>query len=506
MEFQTAVDLLFILICTSLLALVILGIALFYLGLIQRRLSFTMLAGSIVISVLVLVDWFIWGYSLCYASSNNHFIGSLKFVVLTQLRHDENLIYLTPRGDILSIVHFLFNGLMKMICVSLTFPGCAAERGRLKPMLVFVFLWSAIVYNPVTYWFWNRNGWLLTQQSIVPVLDFAGGNCIHIVSGFTALAYLYYLGPRNPKILHEYRSSSSAFVVLGLCLLSFGWLGFIAGCDYKFSATSIFIMVNSLLCASCAGIVWATMDFYYLAVPLEGQPVDDLDVLVTVTPTHRTFSMVSFSSGMITGLVVYTPAGGYFSTPGGFWKAVVCGVIGGVVGNLATRLKYFLNIDDALDIFAVHGVAGVTGSLLVGIFAENSYDSKGGWIVGHWVQLGYQVCGLVVTAVYVFVASLFLLYLVDLVPGLHLRIDINFNGRMRQEKLGIIDHEDLGTLYDALEHAEIMGSDWYEFDGEFLSDYMEFVKVASPDEFVEYEKPVEARVDQTVRRRAGTEN
>lgn len=530
LSLQVALDSLYMMVCSFLLISIVLGVSLFYSGLIQRRSSFSMLAVPLLLSALVLLDWFIWGYSLCYASTANRYIGSLRFVVLSNLKNDDGFIYTTPRGDILSIVHFLFNAFMKIVCVVLTFPGCIAERGRVLPMLVFLFFWSALIYNPVTYWFWNLRGWLSPQYNSMPVLDFAGGNCIHVVSGFTALAYSYYLGPRNPKILQDYRSSSNSNMVVGMCFIVFGWCGFIAGCDYKFLAVSFYIITNTLLCASTAGITWASIDFYYSATPLEGEvlpdvELDHLDSGLTASTTHvpelakklaqrqnRTLSMISFSSGVICGLVVFTPAGGYLSSDNSFWKSIVFGVVGSAAGNLATRLKYYMKIDDALDIFAIHGVCGIVGSLLVGIFADDSYDSKGGWVAGNWIQFGYQLFGSFITSVYVFVMSLFFLYMVDLVPGLHLRIDKDFNKRARKALRDKEEGEAQPEL--RLERAELRGSDWYEFNGEYSMDFMEFIKVIKPDDYETdseghtwmHEHLDELREGQVLRKREGRES
>ncbi|WEJ97661.1 hypothetical protein PSN45_005218 [Yamadazyma tenuis] len=440
----------------------------------------------------VLLEWYIWSYSLCYSSSSNHFIGDLDFAVLRQLRESAVLVYATPRGEILSINHFLFNGMFKIICVGFTFPGCIAERGRLLPMLLFLFCWSTIIYNPVTYWFWNRNGWLSTEFGTLPVTDFAGGNCIHVVSGFTALAYSYLLGPRNSKLLYNYRSSNNGFILLGTFFIAFGWCGFIAGCDYKFSTFSIYIMVNSLLAASVSSVVWMIIDFYYSSTPLDGNGHNK---------SERKISIISFSSGLMAGLVVITPAGGYVSSPTGFWKAIVFGVIGGISSNLATRLKFFFHIDDAFDIFAIHGITGIVGSLLTGIFGESSYGSKGGWVEGNFIQICYQILGCVVTATYVFVMSLLFLYLIDWIPGFHLRIDKTFNKRMREQKLSNthlnvqaslsptnngFDHDTaVGSIDTKFEHGELEGGDQYELNGEYMMDFMEFIKVIRPEDYTE---------------------
>ncbi|XBA46779.1 hypothetical protein SBP28_001234 [Candidozyma auris] len=502
LEIPMAIDSLFMLFCTYLLSCMVLGMSIFYAGLIQRRSSFTILSIPIFLSAAIFIDWFIWGYSLCYSSASNRFIGNLGFAVLRQLRDPDQRIYATPRGDILSVMHFLFNGLLKIVCTVITFPGCTAERGRIIPMILFVFCWSVIVYNPVTYWYWNQNGWLSTQLDKLPVMDFAGGTCIHVVSGFTALAYSYILGPRNPKIVSEYRSSSNSFMVIGMCILLMGWCGFISGCDYKLSATTFYIVVNTWLSACSAGIVWTLIDYYTSAIPLEepeyeGIELRELDHDGSCTQSNdptttslRKISMVSFTSGVVCGLVVFTPAGGYISSHTSFWKSIVFGVIGGFIGNYSTRLKYYMEIDDALDIFAVHGVCGIVGTLLVGIFADKSFESSGGWVVGNWIQITYQILGCVVTAVYSFVMSLVLLYIIDMIPGLHLRTDKLFNTRMRRRKQngGVSEEGEIEEIAEdlGLERAELLGSDWYELNGEYSFDYMEFIKVVDPKEYAEF--------------------
>lgn len=474
-----AINSLYMILCTCLLFFCLLGVSLFYSGLIQRRSSLLQLALPLLITPFIFIDWFIWGYSLCYSSARNGYIGSLDFAVLRQLKDSSVVVYSTPRGDILSITHFLFNVMFKIICVAFTFPGCIAERGRILPMLLFLFIWSALIYNPVTYWFWNRNGWLSMELGHLPVLDFAGGNCIHVVSGFTALAYSYILGPRNPKILYNYKSSSNGLVLIGTVFVIFGWLGFIAGCDYKFSANSIFIITNTVLSSCVSALVWGGIDYYYSSTPLDNPNGS------TINCERRKMSIVSLCSGFMTGLVVVTPAGGYIASPAGFWKSIIFGIIGGITGNLSTRLKFFFHIDDAFDVFAIHGIGGWVGSLLTGIFADNTYGSKGGWVQGHFIQICYQLLGSTMTSVYVFVMSLVLLYLIDLIPGCHLRIDKNFNKRLRQQTTNRNQVNKSHNEDDKLEQWELLGGDNYELNGEYMMDFMEYIKVVKPEDFEE---------------------
>lgn len=176
--------------------------------------------------------------------------------------------------------------------------------------------------------------------------------------------------------------------------------------------------------------------------------------------------------------------------------------MGAVSGNLATRLKYFFNIDDALDLFAIHGIPGIVGSLLTGIFANQLYNSEGGWVAGHWKQFGYQLLGVVVTSAYVFIMSLVFLYLIDLIPGMHLRIDKDFNRREREKQAQLqnelkIQHlesqvsphngEESNTTVIELENfweeVELQGTDSYEFNGEYMQDFMEFIRVIRPQDY-----------------------
>lgn len=503
MNQELALNSFFILFCTFLLLWTILGISLFYSGLTQRRSSFTLLAAAPLFYAFILLDWYIWSYSLCYAPSNNRFIGSLDYAVLRHLDNPNYYTFASTRGSVASVVHFLFNGHIKLTCVALTFPACAAERGRLIPMIVFVFCWSAIIYNPVAFWFWNDMGWLSVTLGKLPVLDFAGGNCVHIVSGFTALAYSFYIGPRNPKILHEYRSSNHSYVVIGLLFMLMGWCGFIAGCDFNFSMNALYIITETLFCACTAGLAWMSIDYYFSAIPLgEKENIADIELqdlshngyqhssttnsisAKSLPKMRRSFSAVSYCSGMMCGLVVFTPGGGYVSSALTLWKAIVFGVVGGFAGNIGTRLKYFLRVDDALDIFSVHGICGIVGSLLVGIFADDVLGSQGGWVSGHWVQFAYQLLGVVVTAAYVFVMNVVLLFIIDHIPGLHLRIDKDYKKRIHQQSSTELD---LGpkelNLFKNQERMEIQGSDSYEFNGEFSMDFMEFIRVLDPEDY-----------------------
>lgn len=262
------------------------------------------------------------------------------------------------------------------------------------------------------------------------------------------------------------------------------------------------MMFSTLLASSSAAIVWAAMDYGFSQEVLnveEEKFLGDSASGVRSTPvTKRKISMISVTSGIVSGLVVITPGGGYISSNNDFWKLIVFGVVGAILSNFSTRLKYYFKIDDALDVFAIHGVAGIVGSLLTGIFADKLYDSKGGWVAGHWKQFGIQLLGLVVTSAYVFIMTAFFLYLIDLIPGFHLRIDKNFNRRERDKKakkenantelelqVSAIPSEKRLVEQHYWEQVELLGSDNYEFSSEYMMDFMEFIKVIRPEDYSE---------------------
>lgn len=220
--------------------------------------------------------------------------------------------------------------------------GAIADRGRILPALIFIFIWATVVYDPIAYWTWNANGWLFNLGS----LDFAGGTPVHINSGVAALAYALMLGRRAgyDKVRGlPYRPHNVTHVVLGTVFLWVGWFGFNGGSALGSNIKAVMACYVTNLAASVGGITWVLLDYR-----LEGK-----------------WSTIGFCSGAISGLVAITPAAG-FVTP---WAAFVIGLCGGGFCNFATKLKFLLGIDEALDVFAVHGVGGIVGNLLTGIFA-----------------------------------------------------------------------------------------------------------------------------------------
>ena len=318
--------------------------------------------------------------------------------------------------------------------------GAVAERGRLLPMMVFIFMWATLVYCPIACWAWNTSGWAFKYG----VLDYAGGGPVEVGSGMSALAYSMVLGRRQEKMMVNFRPHNVSMIVLGTTLLWFGWLGFNGGSSFGANLRAVMACWNSNLTAMFGAITWTLLD-WRLA---------------------RKWSMVGWCSGCISGLVAATPASG-FITP---WASVILGIVTGVICNYATKgkirflhlkacskhltVKFLLRIDDSLDVFAEHGVAGMVGLIFNGLFAAdyiigldgvNTGLIPGGWVSHNYRQLYVQIAYLVAAIAYSFTMSAILATIVNYIPGLHLR---------------------------ASEEAELLGMDDDQI-GEFAYDYVE---------------------------------
>jgi len=223
--------------------------------------------------------------------------------------------------------------------------GGAFERGRIIPSIVFGFLWATIVYCPIACWTWNPNGWLYN----LPSLDFAGGGPVHIASGCSALAYALVLGKRkvHGTEAHNKKAHNVTLVFLGTVLIWFGWFGFNGGSALGVSVRSLLVIFNTNAAASAGILGW---------------------VLVDYVRHKRRFSVVGACEGAIAGLVGITPAAGYV-TP---WISMVIGFLTGTACSSMENVDSWLNIDEGMDVFKLHGVGGMVGAFLTGIFATSS--------------------------------------------------------------------------------------------------------------------------------------
>ncbi|KAH7882832.1 ammonium transporter AmtB-like domain-containing protein [Phlebopus sp. FC_14] len=410
---------------TALVWIMVPGVGFFYSGLLRRKNALSMIYLSMMTIAVVSFQWFFWGYSLTFSATAGPYIGNLQNFALRNVLDQPSIGSVRIPAITFCVFQLMFAAITPMIAV-----GAVAERSRLGPLLVFVFVWATIVYDPIACWTWNSNGWSYKLGG----LDFAGGTPVHISSGTAALAISLYLGKRRGYGTERlaYKPHNSTYVVLGTIFLWFGWFGFNGGSalSANLRATQACIVTN--LAASVGGLTWMLWDWRL----------------------ERKWSVVGFCSGAISGLVAITPGSGFVGSP----ASVLFGFMAGTLCNFATQLKFLFKYDDTLDIFASHAVGGIVGNLLTGLFAQSSIAGAdgitsipGGWLDHNYRQLGIQLADSVSGLSYSFVVTTMILWIMHFIPGLRVRCD------EQTEILGVDDAEMGEFAYDYVGiEAELM--------------------------------------------------
>ncbi|CAH7667115.1 ammonium transporter AmtB-like domain-containing protein [Phakopsora pachyrhizi] len=392
------------------------GLGFFYSGLLRRKNALSMIFLSLAVYAIVSFQWFFWGYSLSFSPSANVFIGTLDRFGFMEVDLQPSLGSPKIPALAFAVYQMMFATITPMIIL-----GAIAERGRIAPALIFTFIWTTIVYDPIACWTWNPNGWSFKLGS----LDFAGGGPVHMSSGTAALAYSILLGKRRGYGTEKlaYKPHNVSHVVLGTALIWFGWFGFNGGSALAANLKAFQAIMVTNTAASVGGITWLVLDYFQ----------------------EQKWSPVGFCSGAIAGLVGITPASGYVGAP----SAVAIGFLTAIACNYATKLKILLGCDDALDIFASHGVGGFAGSILTAVFADKrvaGFDGfteiEGGWINHNYKQIAYQLASSCAIMGYSFVVTVVILVALNAVPTLRLRAS------SEAEIIGVDEH-DLGECaYD----------------------------------------------------------
>ncbi|KAF9788367.1 ammonium transporter AmtB-like domain-containing protein [Thelephora terrestris] len=382
---------------TALVWLMVPGVGFFYSGLLRRKNALSLIYLSVAVLGIVSFEWFLWGYSLAFSDGANAFIGDLRYFALRGVTGQPSIGSPRIPALVFCIYQCMFAAITPVIAI-----GAVAERGRLGPTLLFTFIWSTIVYNPLACMTWNSNGWSFVKGG----LDFAGGTPVHISSGTAALAISIYLGKRTGYGTEKlaYKPHNTTYVILGTVFLWFGWFGFNGGSALSANVRAASACVVTNLAAAVGGLTWMLWDYRL----------------------ERKWSAVGFCSGAVSGLVAITPASGFVGSP----AAVVFGVMSGTVCNFATQLKFTLGYDDTLDIFASHAIGGVVGNLLTGLFAQASIAHldgitviPGGWLDKNYIQLGWQLADSVTGLSYSFVMTTVILWVMHFTPFCRLRTD-----------------------------------------------------------------------------------
>ncbi|HVT11862.1 MAG TPA: ammonium transporter [Fimbriimonadaceae bacterium] len=328
----------FMLLCTSLVMLMTPGLAFFYGGLVGRKNVLTIMMQSFVSMGWTTVLWYVCGYSLCFSGDVGGVIGNFDKAFLRGV----DLMSPSPNDSIPLIVHIAYQMMFAIITPALI-TGAFANRVTFKSYMLFLTGWLLFVYFPFVHMVWG--GGFLQKWG---VLDFAGGIVVHNIAGMAALASVIFVGKRR---VQDRGPHSIPLVALGTGLLWFGWYGFNAGSEFKVDAVTASAFLNTDIAASFAAMVWLCMDMIYLKKP----------------------KFVGLLTGAVAGLATITPAAGYVSPT----TAVAIGCISGVVCYGAVMLKNRLKLDDALDVWGVHGVGGALGIVLLGVFATTAFNQAG---------------------------------------------------------------------------------------------------------------------------------
>lgn len=381
------------------------GLALFYGGLTQSKSVLNTVGMSYAAFIVATLVWVIVGYSFSFAEGN-WFIGSLDYFMLKGISVGD----LVDGANIPKLLDVAFQGTFAAIAVAIV-SGSVIERVKFSTWMLFTVLWVAFVYSPICHWVWGSEHFLKGD------LDFAGGTVIHINAGVSGLILALLIGRRIN--LHEERKPSSIkFMILGSALLWFGWFGFNGGSAYgaNASAANAFLVTNVAACTG--GIVWLLIEWFIIKKP----------------------TLIGIASGAISGLVAITPAAGFVDVAG----SMVIGLIGSIVGYLGVvKLKEYFGHDDTLDAFGMHGLVGIAGALLTGIFANPAVDSaSSGLLYGNPGQLLIQLKSVGATILYSGVATFIIYKIVAALTG---------GGRITEE----MEQEGMDISYHGESHITI---------------------------------------------------
>ena len=360
------------------------GLALFYAGLVRSKNTISVLAQCLVIAVLASVVWFVVGYSLSF-SGDGSYIGNLDKIFLKTV----NLKSLS--GDIPETVFVMFQMTFAIITPALIV-GAFVERMKFSAVVLFTVLWLILVYAPATHWVWG-GGWLAKMG----VFDFAGGLVVHTTAGISALVIAYSLGSRKDFPKNFNPPHSPVLAMIGACMLWVGWFGFNAGSALAANESAGMAMLVTHISAATATITWMFIDWIK-----NGKP-----------------GLVGMITGMIAGLATITPASGFVGPMG----AIILGILAGSICYYCVGfVKFKLQIDDSLDVFAVHGVGGILGTLLAGILATNFFGGLG-LEKSAAEQTMIQAIGILSVALLSFVGTVIIVKIIKLTTGLRVPED-----------------------------------------------------------------------------------
>ena len=374
-------DTAWLLVSSSLVLLMVPGLALFYGGMVRSKNAINTLMMSLVCMGIVTIEWIALGYSLSFGEGLGGFLGGLDHLFLKGVG-------MAPLKDYAATVPglaFVTFQMMFAIITPALVSGAVVERMKFSAYILFILLWSIFVYDPICHWVWAKDGWLFKLGA----LDFAGGTVVHINAGVAAIVAALVLGKREGFLEEKLLPHSVIITALGTGLLWFGWFGFNAGSALESGKLAAMAFITTHIAAAAGAFSWLIAEYIRFGKA----------------------STIGFCSGAVAGLVAITPASGFVGVKG----ALIIGIIAGVLCSYTVELKMRFGYDDSLDVFGVHGIGGLWGAIATGLFA--SIGAKG-LIYGGISQLLKQVAAIVATIAYSAVVTFVILKVLDAIIGL----------------------------------------------------------------------------------------
>jgi Amt family ammonium transporter len=391
-----AADTAFILAAAGLVLLMTPGLALFYGGMVRSKNVLGTIMQSLIMISIISIEWVYIGYTMSFGPDLNGLIGNLSWFALNNVTNAPSPDYATT---IPQTVFMIYQCMFAIITPALI-TGAFAERVKFAPFVLFSLLWAVFVYNPVCHWIWGKGGWLAGMG----VLDFAGGLVVHATCGAAALASVLVIGPRKGYGKENFVPHNLPMTMLGTGLLWFGWFGFNGGSALAANDVAATAFVATHLAGMAGMAMWSLMEWFKVGRP----------------------TTLGAASGAVAGLATITPAAGFVGPN----AAILIGLLAGAICFSAVSAKARLGFDDSLDVVGIHGVGGIVGTLLLGVFASKTVNPGGvdGLLAGNASQLGVQAIGALAVAVYAFIVSWLLLKILHATMGLRVSKESEVQG------------------------------------------------------------------------------
>jgi len=386
-------DTAFVLICAALVCVMTPGLAFFYGGLVRRKNVLTIMMQSFISMGVVTLIWVVCGFSLAFGTDVHGLIGNFQYAFLNGV----GMVSSSTYGPTIPFIAFFAFQLMFAVITPALITGAFADRISFKSYLIFLVVWSLLVYIPIVHWVWG--GGFLQKMGVI---DFAGGLTVHASAGIAALATAIFVGKRTILPGESTAPHDVTYVALGTGLLWFGWFGFNGGSALAANGVAAIAVANTFIAGATAMVAWLWVSSVY----------------------EKRASLSAALTGAIAGCAVVTPASGYVQP----WAAMVIGLAAGLVCYGSVRLHAKLNLDDALDVWSVHGVGGVLGTLLAGVFAVKSINGVDGLIAGNAHQFLMELLAVVIVLVYSFAVTFGTLKVINLFVPVRVSKELEIRG------------------------------------------------------------------------------